>query len=49
MKFFLILLLLLLISSTSHILLSVKALAMQDEAYGIVTNVVDGDTFDVAI
>ncbi|MDD1761199.1 MAG: thermonuclease family protein [Methanothrix sp.] len=49
MKFFSILLLLLLVSSASHFLFSVTALAMQDEAYGIVTNVVDGDTFDVTI
>ena len=31
------------------ILISSAALAAQDEAYGIVTNVVDGDTFDVTI
>lgn len=30
-------------------ILSCTALATQDEAYGIVTNVVDGDTFDVTI
>jgi len=30
-------------------ILSCTALAAQDEAYGIVTNVVDGDTFDVTI
>lgn len=29
--------------------LSLMASASQDEAYGLVTNVVDGDTFDVAI
>ena len=31
------------------IIISSAALAAQDEAYGIVTNVVDGDTFDVTI
>lgn len=30
-------------------LLSFAALATQDETYGIVTNVIDGDTFDVTI
>lgn len=30
-------------------MLSIAALAAQDEAYGVVTNVLDGDTFDVAI
>jgi len=33
----------------SLILISSAATAVQDEAYGIVTNVVDGDTFDVTI
>jgi endonuclease YncB( thermonuclease family) len=33
----------------SLILIFSTALAAQDEAYGIVTNVVDGDTFDVTI
>ncbi|RQW79803.1 MAG: hypothetical protein EHM14_07380 [Methanothrix sp.] len=31
------------------ILIPIASLAAQDEAYGIVTNVVDGDTFDIAI
>jgi len=31
------------------ILLSIIVEAAQDEAYGVVTNVVDGDTFDVTI
>jgi micrococcal nuclease len=31
------------------ILLPIMGLAAQDEAYGVVTNVVDGDTFDVTI
>ena len=35
--------------STAIILLTSAALAAQDEAYGMVTNVVDGDTFDVTI
>jgi endonuclease YncB( thermonuclease family) len=33
----------------SSILITSAALAAQDEAHGIVTNVVDGDTFDVTI
>lgn len=47
-----ILLLLLLLSfsiSCSLIIISTIVLASQDEAYGIVTNVVDGDTFDVTM
>jgi endonuclease YncB( thermonuclease family) len=43
-------LLLLLLSISGLLIFSPSiALAVQDEAYGIVTNVVDGDTFDVAI
>ena len=44
-------LLLILLLSTSGLLILFPsiALASQDEAYGIVTNVVDGDTFDVTI
>ena len=41
--------LLLLFASGLLILFPSIALAAQDEAYGIVTNVVDGDTFDVTI
>lgn len=41
--------LLLLSLSSSLALFPSIALASQDEAYGIVTNVVDGDTFDVTI
>jgi endonuclease YncB( thermonuclease family) len=48
MNFVSILLLLLFYSIGSHFL-SVNALAMQDEAYGTVINIVDGDTFDVNI
>jgi endonuclease YncB( thermonuclease family) len=44
-----ILLLLLFCISSSLIIFPFIALAAQDEAYGIVTNVVDGDTFDVTI
>ena len=44
-----ILLLLLFCISSSLFILPFIALAAQDEAYGIVTNVVDGDTFDVTI
>ena len=44
-----ILLLLLFCISSSLVILPFIALAAQDEAYGIVTNVVDGDTFDVTI
>jgi endonuclease YncB( thermonuclease family) len=44
-----ILLLSLLSTSGSLIIFPAIALAAQDEAYGIVTNVVDGDTFDVTI
>jgi endonuclease YncB( thermonuclease family) len=44
-----ILLLTLLSISGSIIIFPAIALAAQDEAYGIVTNVVDGDTFDVTI
>jgi endonuclease YncB( thermonuclease family) len=44
-----ILLLLLLSTMGLLILFPFIALASQDEAYGIVTNVVDGDTFDVTI
>jgi endonuclease YncB( thermonuclease family) len=44
-----ILLLLLFCISSSLITFPFVALAAQDEAYGIVTNVVDGDTFDVTI
>ena len=44
-----ILLLLLFCISSSLIIFPSIALAAQDEAYGIVTNVVDGDTFDVTI
>jgi len=44
-----ILLLLLFCTSGSLIIFPPIALAAQDEAYGIVTNVVDGDTFDVTI
>ncbi|MEI6104012.1 MAG: thermonuclease family protein [Methanothrix sp.] len=44
-----ILLLLLFCISSSLITFPLVALAAQDEAYGIVTNVVDGDTFDVTI
>ncbi|MGV8175607.1 MAG: thermonuclease family protein [Methanothrix sp.] len=40
---------LLLLTSILIFFLSYTALAAHDEAYGIVTNVVDGDTFDVAI
>ena len=36
-------------TSGSLIIFPAIALAAQDEAYGIVTNVVDGDTFDVTI
>jgi endonuclease YncB( thermonuclease family) len=43
------LLLLLFCTSVSLIIFPSIALAAQDEAYGIVTNVVDGDTFDVTI
>ena len=38
-----------LLLSTATILLTSAALASQDEAYGMVTNVVDGSTFDVTI
>jgi endonuclease YncB( thermonuclease family) len=44
-----ILLLLLICLSCSLIIIPTIVLASQDEAYGIVTNVVDGDTFDVTI
>ena len=44
-----ILLLFLICISCPHIIVPSIALAAQDEAYGIVTNVVDGDTFDVTI
>jgi len=44
-----ILLLLSFIISCSLIIFPAIAKATQDEAYGIVTNVVDGDTFDVTI
>jgi len=44
-----ILLLLLFCTYGSLIIFPTIALAAQDEAYGIVTNVVDGDTFDVTI
>ena len=44
-----ILLLLFLCTSGSLIIFPTIVLAVQDEAYGIVTNVVDGDTFDVTI
>jgi endonuclease YncB( thermonuclease family) len=40
---------LLLLTSILLFCLSYTALAAYDEAYGIVTNVVDGDTFDVTI
>jgi endonuclease YncB( thermonuclease family) len=40
---------LLIFASLLLFILSCTALAAQDEAYGIVTNVVDGDTFDVTI
>ncbi len=40
---------LLLLTSILIFFLSYTVLAAHDEAYGIVTNVVDGDTFDVAI
>jgi endonuclease YncB( thermonuclease family) len=43
------LLLLLFCTSVSLIISPSIVLAAQDEAYGIVTNVVDGDTFDVTI
>ena len=48
-KLFHILLLLLLCTSVSLIIFPTVTLAAQDEAIGIVTNVVDGDTFDVTI
>jgi endonuclease YncB( thermonuclease family) len=41
--------LLLLLLLLCSILLPIASLAAQDEAYGIVTNVVDGDTFDLAV
>ncbi|MCK9566111.1 MAG: thermonuclease family protein [Methanothrix sp.] len=44
-----ILLFLLFCISCPHFIVPSIALAAQDEAYGIVTNVVDGDTFDVTI
>jgi len=44
-----ILLLLLLFTSVSLFIFPSIALATQDEAYGIVTNIVDGDTFDVTM
>jgi len=44
-----ILLLLFLYTSCLLIIFPTTVLAVQDEAYGIVTNVVDGDTFDVTI
>ena len=44
-----ILLLLLFCTSGLLIIFPTIVLAVQDEAYGIVTNVVDGDTFDVTI
>ncbi len=48
-KLLYILLLLSFIISCSLIIFPAIAKATQDEAYGIVTNVVDGDTFDVTI